>query len=59
MISTISSGYDHLDVPEIKRRGIVIGHTPVVLNAAVSEIAVMLLLTAARRAHESRLLLEA
>ncbi|KAH0564420.1 glyoxylate reductase/hydroxypyruvate reductase-like [Cotesia glomerata] len=59
IISTISSGYDHLDVPEIKRRGIIIGHTPVVLNAAVSEIAVMLLLTAARRAHESRLLLEA
>ncbi|CAG5095378.1 Similar to GRHPR: Glyoxylate reductase/hydroxypyruvate reductase (Homo sapiens) [Cotesia congregata] len=59
IISTISSGYDHLDVPEIKHRGIIIGHTPVVLNAAVSEIAVMLLLTAARRAHESRLLLEA
>lgn len=59
VISTMSAGYDHLDVPEIKRRGIKVGHTPVVLNAAVAEVAVMLLLNAARRAHEGRLLLEA
>lgn len=59
VVSTMSAGYDHLDVPEIKRRGIKVGHTPDVLNAAVSEIAVMLLLNAARRAHEGRKLLEA
>ncbi|KAG8034573.1 hypothetical protein G9C98_007649 [Cotesia typhae] len=58
VISTISAGFDHLDVPEIKRRGIKVGHTPTVLNAAVAEIAVMLLLNSARRAHESRSLLE-
>lgn len=59
VVSTMSAGYDHLDVPEIKRRGIKVGHTPEVLTAAVSEIAVMLLLNAARRANEGRKLLEA
>lgn len=58
VISTVSAGYDHLDVPEIKRRGIKVGHTPQVLSAAVAEIAVMLTLCAARRAHEGRLKLE-
>ncbi|XP_043274925.1 glyoxylate reductase/hydroxypyruvate reductase-like [Venturia canescens] len=59
VVSTMSAGYDHLDVPEIKRRGIKVGNTPNVLTAAVSEIAVMLMLNAARRAHEARLKLEA
>ncbi|KAL2734425.1 glyoxylate reductase/hydroxypyruvate reductase-like [Vespula squamosa] len=58
VISTISAGYDHLDVPEIKRRGIKVGHTPQVLSAAVAEIAIMLTLCAARRSHEGRLKLE-
>ncbi|KAK0087195.1 hypothetical protein PV325_001564 [Microctonus aethiopoides] len=59
VISTMSAGYEHLDLAEIKRRGIKVGHTPVVLSAAVAEIAILLLLNAARRAHEGRLLLEA
>lgn len=54
----MSAGYDHLDVPEIKRRGIRMEHTPHVLTSAVAEIAVMLLLSAARRAHEGRLKLQ-
>ncbi|XP_046820713.1 glyoxylate reductase/hydroxypyruvate reductase-like [Vespa crabro] len=58
VVSTISAGYDHLDVPEIKRRGIKVGHTPQVLSDAVAEIAVMLTLCAARRSHEGRLKLE-
>lgn len=58
VISTMSAGYDHLDVPEIKRRGIKVGHTPKVLSAAVAEIAVLLLLSATRRSHESRTKLE-
>lgn len=59
VISTMSAGYEHLDLAEIKRRGIKVGHTPVVLSAAVAEIAILLLLNAARRAHEGRSLLEA
>ncbi|XP_036141314.1 glyoxylate reductase/hydroxypyruvate reductase [Monomorium pharaonis] len=58
VVSTMSAGYDHLDVPEIKKRGIKVGHTPVVLSAAVAEMAVLLLLSAARRAHEGRIKLE-
>ncbi|OAD54394.1 Glyoxylate reductase/hydroxypyruvate reductase [Eufriesea mexicana] len=58
VVSTISAGYDHLDVPEIKRRGIKVGYTPMVLSAAVAEIAVILALNAARRIHEGRLKLE-
>ena len=58
VVSTMSAGYDHLDVPEIKRRGIKVGHTPMVLSAAVAEIAVLLMLAAARRAHEGRTMLE-
>ncbi|XP_072767835.1 glyoxylate reductase/hydroxypyruvate reductase-like [Anoplolepis gracilipes] len=58
VVSTMSSGYDHLDVPEIKRRGIKVGNTPMVLSAAVAEITVLLMLSAAKRAHEGRTLLE-
>ncbi|XP_018373735.1 PREDICTED: glyoxylate reductase/hydroxypyruvate reductase-like isoform X1 [Trachymyrmex cornetzi] len=58
VVSTMSAGYDHLDVPEIKRRGIKVGHTPMVLSAAVAEIAVLLMLSAARRVHEGRMKLE-
>ncbi|CAL7951696.1 unnamed protein product [Xylocopa violacea] len=58
VVSTMSAGYDHLDVPEIKRRGIKVGHTPKVLSDAVAEIAVLLTLNAARRTHEGRLKLE-
>ncbi|XP_071557339.1 glyoxylate reductase/hydroxypyruvate reductase [Temnothorax nylanderi] len=58
VISTMSSGYDHLDTTLIKERGIKAGHTPEVLSAAVAEMAVLLLLAAARRAHEGRQKLE-
>jgi len=40
------------------RIGIKVGHTPMVLSAAVAEIAVLLMLSAARRAHEGRMKLE-
>ena len=52
IISTPSAGYDHMDVPEIKRRGIKVGNSPKVLSAAVAEIAVFLLIGASRRAKE-------
>ncbi|XP_051158686.1 glyoxylate reductase/hydroxypyruvate reductase-like [Leptopilina boulardi] len=58
VISTLSVGHDHLDVDEIKKRGIKIGYCPNASTAAVAEIAVMLILCASRRAHEGRLKLE-
>ncbi|XP_066587894.1 glyoxylate reductase/hydroxypyruvate reductase-like [Prorops nasuta] len=58
VVSTVSAGYDHLDVPEIKKRGIKVGHTPEVLSIAVAEIAILLTLNAARRIHEGQQKLE-
>ncbi|XP_071642220.1 glyoxylate reductase/hydroxypyruvate reductase-like [Temnothorax longispinosus] len=41
VISTMTSGYDHLDLTLIKERGIKAGHAPKVLSAAVAEMAVL------------------
>ncbi|VEN58593.1 unnamed protein product [Callosobruchus maculatus] len=57
-IATLSAGYDHIDVNDLKRRGIKLGNTPNVVNAAVADIAVLLALAAARRLHEGRLKIE-
>ncbi|XP_054083894.1 glyoxylate reductase/hydroxypyruvate reductase-like isoform X2 [Zeugodacus cucurbitae] len=59
VISTRSSGVDYVDVEELKRRKIPLGNTFGVLNDAVANIAVGLLLAAARRFHEGRLKIEA
>jgi lactate dehydrogenase-like 2-hydroxyacid dehydrogenase len=56
-ISTFSVGYDHVDVAAAQRRGIAVFHTPGVLTDATAEIALLLLLGAARRAHEGQRML--
>jgi len=53
-ISAMSAGIDFVDVPELKRRKIPLGHTPTVLNTAVADLAVGLLIAASRRFHEGR-----
>ncbi|KAJ9581769.1 hypothetical protein L9F63_003838, partial [Diploptera punctata] len=55
VVATISAGYDHIDVKEVKSRGIKVGNTPNVLSHAVAEVAVLLCLATARRMHEGRL----
>ncbi|XP_004524806.2 glyoxylate reductase/hydroxypyruvate reductase-like [Ceratitis capitata] len=57
-ISTMSAGIDFVDVAEVKRRKIPLGHAPIVMNNAVADTAVGLLLAAARRFHEGRLKIE-
>ncbi|KAJ8943551.1 hypothetical protein NQ318_023063 [Aromia moschata] len=57
-VGTMSAGYDHIDVEELKKRGIKLANTPEVLNPAVADIAVLLTLAASRRLHEGRLALE-
>ncbi|KAJ8712512.1 hypothetical protein PYW07_005354 [Mythimna separata] len=52
VVSTMSSGTDHIDIPEIKKRGILLGNTPQVLDDAVADITVGLLIAAARRFKE-------
>jgi lactate dehydrogenase-like 2-hydroxyacid dehydrogenase len=51
-ICSFSVGFDHIDLPAAKGRGIVVTNTPDVLSDATAEIAMLLMLGAARRAHE-------
>lgn len=57
-VGTMSAGYNHIDVEELKKRGIHLGNTPVVLNNAVADMAILLALAASRRLHEGRLKIE-
>ncbi len=52
IIANHSVGVDHCDLDALKRRGIVVTNTPDVLSDATAEIAMLLLLGAARRAPE-------
>jgi lactate dehydrogenase-like 2-hydroxyacid dehydrogenase len=56
-LSTFSVGYDHIDVAAARARGLALFHTPGVLTDATAEIALLLLLGAARRAHEGQRML--
>ncbi len=48
-VATISVGYDSIDVAEALRRGIVVSHTPDVLNDEMADFTVGLLLATLRR----------
>ncbi len=48
-VATISVGYDSIDVAEAVRRGIVVSHTPDVLNDEMADFTVGLLLATLRR----------
>lgn len=53
VISTLSVGFDHLSLGEIKNRGIRVGYTPDALTDATAELAVGLLLATSRRLMEA------
>ena len=52
VISTMSVGFDHLDLGECKRRNIAVGYTPDVSTDATAELTVALLLSTAHRLPE-------
>ena len=52
-VSSMSVGVDHVDVPALTDRGIPLGHTPGVLVDTTADLAVGLLLAAARRIPEA------
>lgn len=56
-IATYSVGHDHIDLAAARTRGIAVFSTPGVLSDAVAEVAMLLILGAARRATESIALL--
>ena len=51
-ISNFSVGTDHVDLEAAKQKGIIVTNTPDVLSDATAEIAMLLILGAARRASE-------
>ena len=55
-VSTMSVGYEHVDIKECTRRNIPVGFTPDVLTNATAELTVALLLTTSRRLKEGKLL---
>lgn len=48
VVSNFAVGYNNIDVEEARRRGILVGNTPDVLTDATADIAVALMLAAAR-----------
>jgi len=53
IIANIAVGYDNIDVPAAKARGIIVTNTPDVLTEAVAEFTWALILAAARRLGEA------
>ncbi len=58
-IATFSVGFEHVDIAAAKKRGIPVGNTPDVLSVATAEIALLLMLAAARRAGEAERIVRA
>ncbi|MCC9621504.1 D-glycerate dehydrogenase [Thalassospira sp. MA62] len=52
IIATFSVGTDHIDLEAARKKGVIIGNTPGVLTDATADIALLLMLGAARRASE-------
>jgi len=52
VIANYSVGIDHCDLAAAKEKGIIVTNTPDVLSDATAEIAILLMLAAARRASE-------
>jgi glyoxylate reductase len=52
VVSTFGVGYDHIDLEAARTRGVRVTNTPGVLNDSTAELAVALMLAAARRVAE-------
>lgn len=53
MVSIMGVGYDKVDVPAAKERGVPVTHTPDVLNDEVADLALALMLSVARRVPQA------
>lgn len=53
VVSTMSVGYDHVDVAACKARNVLVGNTPGVLTDTTADLTLALLLATARRLPES------
>ncbi len=52
VISSVSTGLNHIDLDKVKERGIVVTHTPGILTEATADLAWALLMATARRVVE-------
>jgi glyoxylate/hydroxypyruvate/2-ketogluconate reductase len=59
VVSTMSVGINHIDVPACTARGVLVTNTPDVLNETTADLAFALLLAAARRVGEAERYLRA
>lgn len=57
VISTFSVGYEHIDVAACRARGIVAANTPGAMTEATANVAMLLMLGAARRGYEAQQML--
>lgn len=57
VIASFSVGYEHINIDAAAERGIVVTNTPDVLTDATADIAMLLILGAARRVHEGQRLI--
>lgn len=55
MVTTMSVGYDHIDLEAAKKLNVKIGYTPDVLTDATADLTVLLTLAAARRMKEVKI----
>lgn len=53
VVSTMSVGYDHVDVAACHKRNVAVGHTPGVLTETTADLALTLMLATARRIPEA------
>lgn len=53
VVSTVAVGYDHIEVPEATRRGILVTNTPGVLTETTADLTWALILAASRRLGEA------
>jgi lactate dehydrogenase-like 2-hydroxyacid dehydrogenase len=53
VVSTMSVGYDHVDLPALRTRGVALGNTPGVLTETTADLTLALILAAARRLPEA------
>ena len=52
-VATLSVGFDHVDIDTARAHGVAVFNSPGVLTDACAEIAMLLILNAARRGHEA------
>jgi lactate dehydrogenase-like 2-hydroxyacid dehydrogenase len=52
ILANYGAGFEHIDIEAARRRGIIVTNTPDVLTEATAELAILLMLGAARRARE-------